>query len=136
MSMIDFPDAPTNGQSFRAWAWNSARSVWDWNVAELINIEYLVIAGGGAGSSGQGGGGGGTGRGSTFGSDGTANTGGGGGGSDTNIGSYNGGSGIVILKYPSDRSLAIGPGLTFSTATVGGFNITSFTAGSDTVTIS
>jgi hypothetical protein len=117
MSMIDFPDAPTNGQSFRAWAWNSARSVWDWNVAELINIEYLVIAGGGAGSSGQGGGGG-------------------GGGSDTNIGSYNGGSGIVILKYPSDRSLAIGPGLTFSTATVGGFNITSFTAGSDTVTIS
>jgi hypothetical protein len=47
---------------------------------------------------------------------------------------YNGGSGIVIIKYPSDKTLTVGAGLTSSTATVGDFKVTSFTAGTDTVT--
>jgi hypothetical protein len=61
------------------------------------------------------------------------NTGGGGGGGGSNGG--NGGSGIVILKYPDTITLTIGAGLTSSTTTSGGFKITSFTAGTDTVTI-
>jgi hypothetical protein len=43
---------------------------------------------------------------------------------------------VVILKYSSDKSLTVGAGLTSTTSTVGSFKITSFTAGSDTVTIS
>jgi hypothetical protein len=46
-----------------------------------------------------------------------------------------GGSGVVILKYPSSKSLTVGAGLTSSTATVGDYKITTFTAGSDAVTI-
>jgi hypothetical protein len=46
-----------------------------------------------------------------------------------------GGSGIVVLKYPSSITLTIGAGLTSSTTTSGNFKITSFTAGADFVTV-
>jgi hypothetical protein len=39
----------------------------------------------------------------------------------------------VILKYPDTIDLVIGVGLTSSTASSGGFKITTFTAGEDTV---
>jgi hypothetical protein len=41
----------------------------------------------------------------------------------------------VVVKYPSTKTLTIGAGLTSSTATSGGFKITSFTAGTGTVTL-
>jgi hypothetical protein len=44
-----------------------------------------------------------------------------------------GGSGIVVLRYPSNITLTIGGGLTSSTSTAGGFKTTTFTAGTDTV---
>jgi hypothetical protein len=37
------------------------------------------------------------------------------------------------LRYPDSVTLTIGVGLTSSTTTSGGFKITSFTAGTDTV---
>jgi hypothetical protein len=64
---------------------------------------------------------------------GTVNTGGGGGGTHATGNGGNGGSGIVIIKYPDAYTLTIGAGLTSSTSTSGGFKITSFTAGSDTI---
>ena len=45
-----------------------------------------------------------------------------------------GASGIVILKYPAGNSLTIGAGLTGSTTTVGSSKVTSFTAGTGTIT--
>ena len=60
------------------------------------------------------------------------NTGGGGGGSShyntTNAGA-NGGSGIVVIKYPDAYTINGGTGLTFSTSISGAFKITQFTAG-------
>jgi hypothetical protein len=58
--------------------------------------------------------------------------GGGGGPAETYDGSH-GGSGIVILKYPDSYTLTIGGGLTSSTATAGGFKVTTFTAGTDNI---
>lgn len=72
---------------------------------------------------------------------GTANTGGGGGGGGQN-GSPDprsggaGGSGVVILKYPDTLTLNIGPRLTSTTTSAGGFKVTTFTAGDDLVTVS
>ena len=94
--------------------------------------------GGGGGStstSGAGGLGGGGAGGSASGTSGTVNTGGGGGGTGNGGTAGSGGSGIVILKYPDTVTLTIGGGLTSSTSTSGGFKITSFTAGTDTVTV-
>jgi hypothetical protein len=65
-----------------------------------------------------------------------ARGGGGGGGGYPNESAYNGGSGIVIAKYLSNRTLTIGVGLTSTTVTTGSYKITTFTAGSDTITIS
>jgi hypothetical protein len=65
-----------------------------------------------------------------------ARGGGGGGGGYPNESAYNGGSGIVIVKYLSNRTLTIGVGLTSTTVTTGSYKITTFTAGSDTITIS
>ncbi len=71
---------------------------------------------------------------------GTTNTGNGGWGGwhDPSAGSnpkdVSGASGIVILKYPAGNSLTIGAGLTGSTATVGSSKVTSFTAGTGTIT--
>jgi hypothetical protein len=70
---------------------------------------------------------------------GTANRGGGGGGGSatsttTGPGGANGGSGIVIVKYPDTYTISNpGSGLTFSTASAGGFKTTSFTAGTGTI---
>jgi hypothetical protein len=49
----------------------------------------------------------------------------------TNAGS--GGSGVVILRYPSSRTITIGAGLTGSTATVGADKVTTITAGTGNV---
>jgi hypothetical protein len=47
---------------------------------------------------------------------------------------YNGGSGIVILKYPNIYTISNpGGGLTLSTSTSGAYKITSITAGSGNV---
>lgn len=65
---------------------------------------------------------------------GNANTGTGGGGAD-DIGGSNGGSGIVILKYPNTFTISNpGGGLSFSTTTSGSFRITTFTAGTGNIT--
>ena len=62
-----------------------------------------------------------------------ANTGNGG-GSGGQFGNGNaGGSGIVILRYPSARTITIGAGLTGSTTTVGGNRVTTITAGTGNV---
>ena len=58
---------------------------------------------------------------------GTANTGGGGGANGQ------GGSGVVILRYPSAYTITIGAGLTGSTATDGLSKVTTITAGSGNV---
>lgn len=126
-----------------------------------INIDgnnYFWGGGGGAcgssGTGGQGGGGGGprggqggtgginpgasTGSSADGGGNAGANTGGGGGGA-TNPTSYpggNGGSGIVILRYPNTQTITIGSGLTGTTATVGSDKVTTFTAGTGTISFS
>ena len=66
---------------------------------------------------------------------GTANTGGGGGGSSDNKSEYakNGGSGVVILRYPNTLTITVGPGLTSTTNTTGTDKVTTFTAGSDNI---
>jgi hypothetical protein len=68
-----------------------------------------------------------------------SNTGGGGGGSGGSAASSRtggtGGSGIVILKYPDTKTLSIPGGLTASTTSAGGYKITTFTAGTGTVTL-
>ncbi len=92
---------------------------------------------GGTGGSGIGGNGGSN----ANGGDGTASTGSGGGG----FGDYsasqsytggNGGSGIVILRYPNSYTVTIGSGLTGSTATDGSDKVTTFTAGTGTISFS
>jgi hypothetical protein len=66
---------------------------------------------------------------------GTVNTGGGGGGyGSTGVLGAAGGSGIVIVEYPSSYTISNpGGGLTYSTATAGGYSVTTFTAGTGTV---
>jgi hypothetical protein len=66
---------------------------------------------------------------------GTTNTGGGGGGAGTSPNNGgNGGSGIIVLKYPDDKTITIGAGLTGSTGSPsGGFKVTTITAGSGNV---
>jgi hypothetical protein len=68
------------------------------------------------------------------GGNGTAGTGGGGAGGNNNQapGGY-GGSGIVILRYPSAFTLNLGPGLVGTSTTVGANKVTSITAGLGTV---
>jgi len=96
-------------------------------VASSITGSSVYRAGGGGSAGNAGGSPGGLGGGGNSGSPGVANTGGGAGAGQ------NGGSGVVILKYPDTTTLTIGAGLTASTITSGGFNITTFTAGTDTV---
>ena len=69
--------------------------------------------------------------------DGTVNTGGGGGGDEraANQSGGHGGSGIVIIKYSNTKTVTVGSGLTSSTTTSGDYKITSFTAGTDTISI-
>jgi hypothetical protein len=94
-------------------------------------------------TSGLGGsGGGGTGNQSNEGNGGaaTANTGGGGGGSQdkdvsqTRKAGGNGGSGIVIIRFPTTfGTLAVGAGLTYTSATDGSDTVVTFTAGEDSI---
>ena len=96
------------------------------------------------GAGGSGGGGIGAGGNNAAGA-GTPNTGGGGGGAGNNgVGSSavpdadggNGGSGVVILRYPNTKTITIGAGLTGSTATDGSDKVTTFTAGTGTISFS
>jgi trimeric autotransporter adhesin len=109
-------------------------------VAVSISGSSVTYAGGGAGggSNSPSGGSGGGGSSSTNGNPGTNNLGGGGGGSGWNTGSNpyggNGGSGIVILRYPDNRTITIGAGLTGSTAAPsGGFKVSTITSGTGNV---
>jgi hypothetical protein len=118
-------------------------------VSSNITGSSVTRAGGGGGgvytsggTPGFGGSGGGGNAGQTFPSNGvaaTANTGsGGGGGTDNNnddaVFGGNGGSGIVILKYIDSFTISNpGGGLTFTTATAGGFSVTTFTAGTGNI---
>lgn len=108
----------------------------------LVDGSTYAGGGGGAGqgTAGSGGSGGGAaGRtGNANGFAGTANTGGGGGGAPltNNNGSYsggNGGSGIVVFRYPNTRTITIGAGLTGTTAASGSFTIATITAGTGNV---
>ena len=106
--------------------------------ANSITGSSVTYAGGGGGgksstTTGGAGGIGGGGSGDTA-SNGTANTGGGGGGAAAAGAAGDGGSGIVIIKYPDAFTISNpGGGLTSSTATAGGFSVTSFTAGTGTI---
>ena len=90
-------------------------------------------ASGGAGTATDGGGAGGSGTGGA--TAGTANTGGGGGGRyfGGNGAGAAGGSGVVILRYPSSVSITIGAGLTGSETTVGANKVATITAGTGNV---
>jgi len=66
------------------------------------------------------------------------NTGGGGAGGRDRSDGYGwegsaGGSGVVILRYPSEYTISVGAGLTSTTFTQGSNKVTIFTAGDDTV---
>lgn len=89
-------------------------------------------SGAAVGTASDGGGAGSTGTGSA----GDANTGGGGGGGRSgNVGGA-GGSGVVILKYPSLFTATPTVGLLSITNTIGDYKVTQFTAGTGTVTFS
>ena len=113
-------------------------------ITTLISGTAVVYGGGGGGGGGTTGGGaagtGGGGAGSKFttAGSGTTNTGGGGGGSGYNGAHYGGagGSGVVIIKFPSTYTLSVGAGLTSTNTTSGGYKTYVFTAGTGTVTFS
>jgi hypothetical protein len=106
-------------------------------------VEYAGGGGGGSGQGGTGGTGGGGGAGNGGGSAGSSGTaasankgsGGGGGGNSGGPGA-NGGSGVVILRYPNTHTITAGAGLTSSTTTDGSDKVTTFTAGTDTISFS
>ena len=89
-------------------------------------VDYLVVAGGG-GTGGANG---------TSPTAATANTGGGGGGSGrAQTTGRAGGSGVVILRYHSGKTIANpGGGLTMTTATVSTDKVTTITAGTGNIT--
>jgi len=112
-------------------------------VASTITGSSVIYAGGGggrgnvtAGAAGSGGGGKGEDNNSAS-VAGTANTGGGGGGghgTGVATGGKNGGSGVVILRYPSGYVITIGSGLTAdATGTDGAYSYKRITAGSGNV---
>lgn len=94
--------------------------------------------GGGSGSNGLGGAGGGTnGVANNVSTPAAANTGAGGGGNNaTYYSPGQGGSGVVIVRYPSTEPnlSSIGGGLTYSWASSGGYKAYTFTAGTGTIT--
>ena len=47
-----------------------------------------------------------------------------------------GGRGLVILRYPNTYTITVGSGLTSSTATDGSDKVTTFTAGTDSISFS
>jgi hypothetical protein len=109
--------------------------------SSISGTAVAYAGGGGGGQIGQGrdgGGNGGNGDGLNTQTEGAINRGGGGGGGG-NGGTFavgrNGGSGVVILKYPASRTISNpGGGLTFTTSTaVAGYKITTFTAGTGNI---
>ena len=58
---------------------------------------------------------------------------GGGGGTGAETSSFAGGSGVVILRYPSIYTITLGAGLTGSTTTVSSNKVTTITAGTGNV---
>ena len=114
-------------------------------LANSITGSSVIYAGGGGGSGshyggipGSGGsGGGGAGATNASGVNATFNTGsGGGGGGNGGPSGGAGGSGIVILRYPNTKTITVGAGLTATTATVGTDSVTTFTAGTGTISFS
>jgi hypothetical protein len=120
------------------------------SVGEVSGSDVYFAGGGGGGSYasvvvGSGGlGGGADGENTGVGFNATANTGGGGGGGggsnadSTRVGG-SGGSGVVILRYPSSYSIAVGAGLFESTGspfTEGSDKVSVFTSGTGTITFS
>jgi hypothetical protein len=119
-------------------------------LASSITGTSTYRAGGGAGGSqgtsvqgigGQGGGGNGESTSNNSGSSGTPNTGGGGGGSNyySSFTGYDGGSGIVIVRYPNAYDITVGSGLTtgtLNTAVGSNEKYTTFTAGTGTISFS
>ena len=110
-------------------------------VSAITGISVTYAGGGGGtfrGSAPNGAGGaGGGGAGGSSGTAGTTNTGGGGGAGTGGSGSGvtgAGGSGVVIIKYLSVYNATFSAGLTTTTATSGGYKITTITAGTGTVT--
>jgi len=108
-------------------------------VASSITGSSVTRAGGGGGSSynfpvgvGQNGGGDGNQYPSgSAGTSGAANTGGGAGGSNS---ATNGGSGVIILRYPDTRTITIGAGLTGTeSAASGGYKRATITGGTGNV---
>jgi hypothetical protein len=102
---------------------------------------YYAGGGGGgselyiAGSGGSGGGGNGAQYpDNTVAASGISNTGGGGGGGYLTF--ADGGSGVVIIRYPNAYTVTIGSGLTGNTATYGTDKITTFTAGTGNISFS
>jgi hypothetical protein len=111
--------------------------------SSISGSAFVYAAGGGGGghvgSGAAGGVGAGRGGGQQAGVTPTAasdNTGsGGGGGTDNDKPGKDGGSGVVILKYPSNKTITTSGSLVSTTSTaVAGYKITTFTAGSGTVT--
>lgn len=106
-------------------------------VSSSITGSAVGYAGGGGGgdrSDATGRDGGGNGNAFTGGvTAGAANRGGGGGGNTSLQTGGAGGSGVVILSYPSIHTITIGAGLTGTTSTVGVNKVTTFTAGTGTV---
>lgn len=111
------------------------------------SVAYAGGGGAGAGSGytvgagGLGGGGNGSNTNTVAGGSGTANTGGGGGGGGfvNGVGWGDGGaggSGVVIIRYPNSYTVTIGAGLTGTTATDGSDKVTTFTAGTGTISFS
>ena len=89
------------------------------------------IGGGGAGGSGP--------TGINYGDAGTANTGGGGGAGGEGGTPANGGSGVVILRYPSGYSITVSSGITEASGspfTEGTDKVSVFTAGTGTISFS
>jgi hypothetical protein len=110
-------------------------------VQTSITGAATYFGGGGGGDASNGGLGGGGAGGSSTATSGTVNTGGGGGGGSLHAGSISGsgGSGVVILAYPSNYNniTSIGGGLTYTldTTTRVGYKVYKFTAGTGTITI-
>jgi hypothetical protein len=107
--------------------------------ASSITGTATTYAGGGSGGGQftQAGGAGGGGAGGLNGNPGSAGTfygsaGGGGNGINSTVGGV-GFQGVVILKYPATHAIIIGAGLTATTATSGGFKVTTITAGTGNV---
>lgn len=109
-------------------------------VSSSITGSATFRAGGGAGGINKpGGSGGGASSPSAIsnGNNGVSNTGGGGSGAvsanETIRNGGSGGSGIVILRYPSDKTITIGAGLTGTETTVGANKVATITAGTGNI---